>query len=154
MAPIKIKQLTSDKQKCASAGLAICKVKTFCLSTPLRHKYEVQIQGHLQSIWTYAPGGGEWSTLRPGRFTSGKKHPYQLNRRIVGPQNPSELVGKINSPCPCQNSSPDWQSHSLVSTLLSNLTHKVMLPQANFSFPSLYAAAVVLNQCKINSVQP
>jgi len=49
MVPIK-KQLTSAKQQNTSAGLATRKIKTFCLSTPLRHIDGVEIQVYLQSI--------------------------------------------------------------------------------------------------------
>jgi hypothetical protein len=46
--------------------------------------------------------GGEWSSLRNGRYTSCRKKPrYSLGRRLGGPQNHSIHVGEeINSQPP------------------------------------------------------
>jgi hypothetical protein len=43
----------------------------------------------LQAFLTSALDRGEWSTLRPGRFTPGKDPRYPLNRRLGSPQSKS-----------------------------------------------------------------
>ena len=40
--------------------------------------------------------GGEWSTLRPGRFDPGKETRYPLYRKVGGPQGRSELAQNIS----------------------------------------------------------
>jgi hypothetical protein len=45
---------------------------------------------------TSALDGGGWLMPLPGRFTPRKETPYQLNRRLVGPQDPSGRVWKVS----------------------------------------------------------
>jgi hypothetical protein len=47
---------------------------------------------------TPALDGGGWSTPRPSRFTSGKKAPYPLYRRLDVPQGRSGRVQNISPP--------------------------------------------------------
>jgi hypothetical protein len=50
---------------------------------------------YIHIFLTSALAGGEWSALRPGRFTSGEKSlRYPLDRSLGGPQNRSGRRGE------------------------------------------------------------
>jgi hypothetical protein len=53
---------------------------------------EVNVYIHIFS--TSAQVGGEWSALRPGRFTPQGDPRYPLERSLDGPQNRSERRGE------------------------------------------------------------
>jgi hypothetical protein len=47
------------------------------------------VKAWLHSVLTSARAGAEWSTSRPGRFTSGKEPRHPSKRRLGGPQSRS-----------------------------------------------------------------
>jgi hypothetical protein len=60
------------------------------------HPMMTYIHGsQLHSFCTSAPYGGEWLTLRPGCFDSGKGPRYPWNRRLGGPKCRRERFGEV-----------------------------------------------------------
>jgi hypothetical protein len=123
----------------------------------LRHIDGVEIQANLQSIWTSAPDGGEFNFM-PRPLYPGEEPRTNWIESNVGHRTALGVLEEINNPCPCRDSSPVCPAHILVSTFTTlscqTIYTKCNVSKANFSFLSSHAAAVVLNQCKINPVQP
>ena len=88
--------------------------------------WRVEVELHL--FLTSTPDGGEWSTLRLGRFASGKSTRYPLNRRLVGPQNKFGRFGVVKIPCLCQLLNHDLSVvQPLVKRLLTALTQSLFV---------------------------
>jgi len=52
----------------------------------------------LRTFLTWTVNRNEWSTSRPGHFTSGKEPQYPLNERLGGPQSLSGRFGEEKNP--------------------------------------------------------
>jgi hypothetical protein len=73
----------------------------------------VDVEIHI--FLTSAPDGGEWSASRSNRFTAGESPPppYQLDRRLGGPQSRSGRLGEQKTLDPTGTRTPTPRSSSL-----------------------------------------
>ena len=97
-------KLTSAKQQRRSAGLATCKVKTFCLSTEYRYRstsnqyqprHRIEVSGLLHDPAVLPPGRNPRTNWTEG---------YLAHRTCM------DLLEKINNPRPCRESRPWFSS--------------------------------------------
>jgi hypothetical protein len=72
-------------------------------------------QVQVNSFLTSTLGGGEWSTSRPGHFTSKKVPRQPLNRRLRGPKSLSGGFGERKSLFFVGTRTPDRPAYSLVA---------------------------------------
>jgi hypothetical protein len=76
------------------------------------------VEVYLHAFFTLTVDGGNFSALRPGRFTFGERVPgAHLIGSWVGLRAGLDAVARRKIPCPCQKPSPSRQARSLVTIL-------------------------------------
>jgi hypothetical protein len=75
------------------------------------------MKAELHPFLTWALYGGEWSDLRPGRFTPGERDAgTHWIEGCMGPIDGLEMVAEEIPTCPCRQSNPGRPDCSLVTT--------------------------------------
>jgi len=89
---------------CSAQHITSTKKVVFLVHAKKEYRGGSQVQ--LQSSWTLALVGDEWSTSRPGHFTLGKEPRYPLHRSLCEPHNRSRRSEEEKISYSCRESNP------------------------------------------------